>query len=189
MTTSDDVHLKAGKTLGLAQKLEMSLTIPILMLAMLESGMGKDLTPKDVLQLIREDKARERPVVKLRTMDEKFRERMRAELINVAMLVKNGTMGDLRTKLQSYLRISPGGPPAPLDELRDALEARNYVCHEFFKEYGADMERGEGLERAISRLNALQADLEAAITFCDRLAATLHRVFPKTFEKRPDQIY
>lgn len=191
MTTRDDVHRKVGEALGLAQALEIGLTAPILMLSLIESGhASQDLSTQDVLTLIKEDKARERPTAKLRTMDDKLRERLRQELISVAMLVQNGTMGELRKKLQHYLRSSPGGPPAPLDELQDALEARNYLCHEFFKEYGADIEQGQGMDSALARLDALQDDFRAAIAFCDRLTGALRQAFPKTFDKQePDQVH
>lgn len=136
MTTRDDIHRKAGEALSLAHKLEQSLTAPIMMLFVIESGgASNDLSKQDVLRLVREDKARERPSVKIHVVDEKFQERMRQEKIAVQMLVRNGSMGELKRRLQNFLRTSPGGPPVSLTVLQDALEARNYLCHEFFKEF------------------------------------------------------
>lgn len=189
MTTRDDVHCKAGEALSLAQALELALTVPIMMLSLLESGHAKDLTAQDVVRMIREDKARERSVIKSKVMDEKLQERMRMELTDIAMLVRNGSMGALKTRLQGYLRSSPGGPSAPLTVLEDALEARNYLCHQFFKDVSADLEQGHAVDHVVSKLDEMQDAFRAAISFCDRLTEALRQAFPKTFDRKSDQIH
>jgi hypothetical protein len=189
MTTRDDVHRKAGEALGLAQALELALTVPIMMLFLLESGHGKDLSKRDLLALIKEDKARERPTVKVTVVDDSFRQRMRLEISDIQMLVRNGSMGALKQRLQKYLRVSPGGPPAPLDVLQVALEARNYLCHEFFKDFGTNLEQDQGADRAASKLDNFQDAIREAITFCDQLTKALRQQFPRTFDETAAQIH
>ena len=114
-------------------------------------------------------------------MNERFRQNIRAQVGQVVLLVQNGSMGELKRALESSLHVTPGGPSVFLDVLQEALDARNYLCHAFFKDAVKSSTQDNENFDAIARLREIETTLRSAISFANGLADTLRQQFPKTF--------
>lgn len=189
MTSSDDVYSKAGEALELAQLLEEAVTIPIMMIFMIESGWQKDISFKQAVKLAEASGVEVAKHLKPKPVDEKKRQNLRLQIGQIALLVQNGTMGELKKALESRLHVSPGGPTAFLDVLQVALESRNYLCHAFFKEYMASSIKEKEKFDAIAKLEEIQKSLREAISFADSLVKSLRQQFPKTFADHDRRVH
>lgn len=181
MTSADDIYKKVGEALELSQMLEEAVTIPIMMLFMIESGWQKDLSFKDTVKLAEASGVDVAKHIKSKPFDKKMRQNLRLQVGQITLLVQNGTMGELKKALESRLHISPGGPSVFLDILQESLESRNYLCHNFFKDYMASSINEKREPDAIAKLEEIQNKLRDAISFADSLTSSLQQQFPKTF--------
>ncbi|MDO5759361.1 MAG: hypothetical protein Q4P24_18380 [Rhodobacterales bacterium] len=182
MSEQEDIYRVAGEALELSQMLEQALTIPIMMLFMIESGWQKDIAPEELEALIREATAASK-VVKSKPVNKRFRQNVRIQIGQVKLLVQNGTMGELKRALESRLHVTPGGPSAFLHVLQEALDARNYLCHAFFKDTVESSARKHADFDAIVKLREIEDSLQNAISFANGLAGTLRQQFPQTFSR------
>lgn len=180
MSEQEDIYRIAGEALELSQMLEQALTIPIMMLFIIESGWQKDIASNEVEALIKESAAASK-AVKSQPVNERFRQNVRAQVGQITLLVQNGSMGELKRALESRLHVSPGGPSVFLHVLQEALEARNYLCHAFFKGAIESSTQDNDNFDAIAKLREIETTLRKAISFANGLADTLHQQFPKTF--------
>ncbi|MDP7149435.1 MAG: hypothetical protein QGI08_14800 [Paracoccaceae bacterium] len=181
MSEQEEIYRIAGEALELSQMLEQALTIPIMMLFMIESGWQKDIASKEIETLI-EESTLGSTAVKSQPVNERFRQNIRAQVGQITLLVQNGSMGELKKALESRLHVTPGGPSAFLHVLQDALDSRNYLCHTFFKDSVESSAREDGNFDAIAKLREIETSLRKAISFANGLADTLRQQFPQTFE-------
>lgn len=180
MTAKGDIHRVVGETLELAQALEEAITLPILMIFIIESGWQKDLGPDEISHLMDEARGNAR-ISMSKPINEKFRQNMRVQIGQIKLLVQNGSMGELKRSLESRLHVSPGGPSASIEVLQNALDARNYLCHDFFKKHMANKGQNAAIQAATSELKEMKETIHKAIAFATTLTHSLREQFPNTF--------
>lgn len=159
------------------------------MLFLMESGYNKEYSYEDAINIYKAKNSGNSPVIKIKSVDMKFQQDMQLRVGSIALMVKNGSLGELKRELEKYIRISPNGPSASFDVLQHALDARNYLCHEFFKEIGEGLENDRVSTQVIAKLEEIQAALQAAISFSDQIASTLRQQFPRSFADRCKAIH
>jgi hypothetical protein len=170
-----EIHQRAGEALDLSQAFEALLSSLLIMLFMLENGLQRDISPEELLD--QTQRAEEYGThIKRRSMA-RFRSDSQIKRTELLMLVRNGTMGDLKRALSAKLNISANGPSHYWPEFEQALEARNYLCHRFFDELNESSAKFDPLKK----LDEILKKLEKA---CDRgvqIQQALIEQFPKTF--------
>ncbi|WP_417249801.1 hypothetical protein [Celeribacter sp.] len=180
MTARAEVYRCAGETLELAQFLEEALALSIIMLFIIEAGMQKDFTPEEISKMIVEARRDQIPITS-KPVTKKFQQNLQAQMGQVNLLVQTGSMGELKRTLESKLHVSPGGPSASIEVLQGALEARNHLCHGFFKSHFANTDTDAAIRSALSDLSDMKEKIQEAIGFANSLVASLQDQFPITF--------
>lgn len=171
MSEQENVYRIAGEALDLSQRLEEALTITIMMMYMLKYEC-KDLDTKIIKKAKANQKLKSKPVTTMR-------QKKLIEKGDILLLVENGSMGQLKKTLELFFQVTPLGPSPIFDVLGEALEARNYLCHKFFKEYNTIKSKGQF--DAVAKLEEMQTNLREAIAFAMGLTDKLNRQFPQTF--------
>ena len=188
MSTLEEVHKVAGETLELAQFLEEAIALPILMIFLLEAGGQKDLTPEEISKMIVEAKGNQNPITS-KPVTKKLQQNLQAQRGQVNLLVQTGSMGELKRTLESKLHVSPGGPSASIEALQGALEARNHLCHRFFKSHFANTDPEAAIRSALSELSDMKEKIQEAIGFANALVASLQNQFPNTFSNSERRLH
>lgn len=176
----NDILQKAGEALELSQILEEALTIPIVMMFVLESGKQKDLSGEEITKLYKEASTSTTGVIS-KPVNKKYRQDVQMKIGRIKLMAQNGTMGELKRALEGCLQVSPNGPSPFFDVLQDALDVRNHLCHEFFKKNMIESYNEDAQLSALEKLDDMQASLRKAISFVNTLTDTIQQQFPKTF--------
>lgn len=186
-----EIYAAAGSALEQAQHLEEYMALTISMVVVLETGSQRDFTPSQIRDMLRSGSAPfDLRKASAKPLTARKLENLRSEVGQILLLLESGDMGGLLHALRRRLSVSPGGPQAPMLEINEARESRNYLCHRFFKEFGPE-ELGDpdGRARAMERLEEISGVIADATKFVLSIRGGIAKSFPQTFQESLSRLH